>query len=86
MKTLGIAAIIWLSLCALVLLVLHIKSHKLIKSIFLNAILGFTAVAVINLTQKFTGVHIPLNWYTVGGSGVFGLPCVCGIVLLQIII
>lgn len=86
MKTLGIIAIVWLSLCAFVLLILHIKSHKMIKSIFLNALLGFAAIAVINLTQKFTGVHIPLNWYTVGGSGVFGLPCVCGIILLQTLI
>lgn len=86
MKTLGIIAIVWLSLCASFLLILHIKSHKMIKSIFLNAILGFAAIAVINLTQKFTGVHIPLNWYTVGGSGIFGLPCVCGIILAQIFI
>lgn len=86
LKTLGIIAIVWLSLCAFVLLILHIKSHKMIKSIFLNAILGFSAIAVINLTQKFTGVYIPLNWYTVGGSGVFGLPCVCGIILLQTLI
>ena len=86
MKTLGVIAIVWLSLCAFVLLILHIKSHKMIKSIFLNAILGFSAVAVINLTQKFTGVNIPLNWYTVGGSGILGLPCVCGIILLQTLI
>ena len=86
MKTLGIIAIIWLSLCAFVLFILHIKSHKMIKSIFLNAILGFAAIAVINLTQKFTGVHIPLNWWTVGGSGIFGLPAVCGIILAHIII
>lgn len=86
MKTLGIVAIVWLSLCAFVLLILHIKSHKMIKSILLNAFLGFAAIAAINLTQKFTGVHIPLNWYTVGGSGVLGLPCVCGIILTQIII
>lgn len=86
MKTLGIIAIVWLSLCAFVLLILHIKSHKMIKSILLNAFLGFAAIAAINLTQKFTGVHIPLNWYTVGGSGVLGLPCVCGIILTQIII
>ncbi len=86
MKTLGILAIIWLSLSALVLFILHIKSHKIIKSIFLNALLGFAAIAAINLTQKFTGVHIPLNWYTVGGSGIFGLPAVCGIILLQVII
>lgn len=83
LKILGILAIVWLSICAFALLILHIKSHKVIKSIFLNALLGFAAIAVINLTQKFTGVHIPLNWYTVGGSGVFGLSAVCGIILLQ---
>ena len=86
MKTLAIIAIIWLSLCALVLLVLHIKSHKMIKSIFLNALLGFAAIMVINLTQKFTGVSIPLNPWTVVDSGVLGLPGVCGLVLLQIFI
>lgn len=80
LKTLGI---IWLSFSAFVLLILHIKSHKIIKSIFLNALLGFAAIVIINITQKFTDVHIPLNWYTVGGSGIFGLPCVCGIILLQ---
>lgn len=86
MRTLGIIAIVWLSLCAFVLLILHVKSHKMIKSIFLNAILGFATIAVINLTQNFTGVHIPLNWWAVGGSGIFGLPAVCGIILAQIII
>ena len=86
MKTLGIITIIWLCICGFALIIFHIKSKKMIKSIFLNALLGVTAIAVINLTQKFTGVHIPLNWYTVGGSGIFGLPCVCGIVLLNMII
>jgi len=83
MKALGIIAIVWLSVCAFILLILHIKSHKMIKSIFLNALLSFAAIAVINLTQKFTGVHVPINWWTVGGSGIFGLPCVCGMVILQ---
>ena len=86
MKTLGIITVVWLSLCGFILLILHIKSKKMIKSIILNALLGFTAIALINITQKFTGVFIPLNWWTVGGSGILGLPCVCGIILLQILI
>ena len=86
MKTLGIMAIVWVLLCAFALLIFHIKSHRLIKSVLSNALLGFAAIALINLTQKFTGVFIPLNWYTVGGSGIFGLPCVCGIILTQILI
>ena len=86
MKTLGITAIVWLAICALVLLVLHIKSHKLIRSILANAFLGFVSIAVINITQKFTGVFIPLNWYTVIGGGTLGLPGICGIILAQILI
>lgn len=86
LKALGIITVIWLSLSALVLLVLHLKSHRFIKSVILNALLGFAAIAIINLTQKFTGVFVPLNWWTVGGSGIFGLPCVCGIVLLQLLV
>ena len=74
LKALGIIAIVWLSICALVLLILHIKSHKLLKSIFLNAVLGIAAIIVINLTQKFTGVFVPVNWWTVGGSCIFGTP------------
>ena len=86
MKTLGTVAIIWLSLCAFALLILHIKSHRMIKSIFINAFLGIAAIALINVTQKLTGVHIPINWWTVGGCGIFGIPCSIGIVLLQILI
>lgn len=86
LKTLGIITVVWLSIGAMILIVLHLKSHRFIKSVFLNALLGFAAIAIINVTRKFTGVFIPLNWYTVAGSGTFGLPAVCGIVLLQMIL
>lgn len=85
MKALSIITIIWLCICGFILLIFHIKSKKPIRSILSNALLAFAAVALINLTEKFTGVHIPLNWYTVGGSGIFGLPCVCTAILLNII-
>ncbi|MDO4608017.1 MAG: pro-sigmaK processing inhibitor BofA family protein [Clostridia bacterium] len=86
MKVLGILAVVWLSVCAFVLLILHIKSHRMFKSIFLNAVLSFAVIAIINLTQKFTGVAVPLNWWTAVGSGTLGIPCVFGIVVLQILI
>ncbi len=86
MKLLEILAIIWLSICAFALLIIHIKSHKFLKSVFFNAFLAFAAILIINLTKKLTGVFIPLNWWTVVGSGIFGLPCVCGIIILQMLI
>ncbi len=86
MKALGIAAIVFLSLCAFILLIFHIKSHRPLRSIILNALLGIAAVIIVNLTQSFTGVHIPVNWWTVGGSSIFGIPAVCGVIILQMII
>lgn len=83
MKALGILAIVWLSLCGLALIILHIKSHRFIKSVLIHATLGFSAMFLINITQKLTGVYIPPNWWTVTGSGILGLPGVCGILLLQ---
>ncbi len=85
MKTLDVLVIIWLSVCCLALFIIHVKSHKMIKSIFFNALLGISAIIIINVTQRFTGVFVPLNWYTVGGSSILGLPCVCAVVLLQIL-
>lgn len=86
MNALGIAATAWVSVCGFALLILHIKSHKITKSLFLNALLGISAVILINVTRRFTGVHIPINWWTLGGGGIFGIPCVCAVVLAQIII
>ncbi len=86
MRALAVTVIVFLILCSMVLLIFHIKSRRPIRSIFLNALLGIAAIALINITQKFTGVHIPLNWWTVGGSAVFGIPAVCGIVILQMIL
>ncbi len=86
MKVLEILSIIWLSICTLCLFIIHIKSHKFLKSIALNSILSFAVVLIINLSKVLTGVSVPINWWTVTGSAAFGLPFVCGVILLQIII
>ncbi len=78
----GIAVI---AIGALVLLIFAVKTGKPFKSLILNAFIGITVMAVIDLTAKFTGVHIPVNWYTVTGSAVFGIPAVCGYLILPLI-
>lgn len=47
---------------------------KLILRIAINALLGFAAVWVLNLTTKFTGLSLGLSWFNVGVIGVLGLP------------
>ena len=61
-------------------------SGKPFKHLFANAFLGYLALAVIILTEKFTGVHIAVNPYTVIGSGVFGIPAVCFFSLMDLIL
>lgn len=86
MNIILIAAVAVLSVFSLALLVFHIKSRRPIRSILLNAALGIAALAVINLTARFSGVHIPINWFSVGGSSIFGLPAVLSLLILQMII
>ena len=86
MEFLKIFAIVVLSLGALILLGLYIRGRKPIKSLILNALSGIAAIAIINLTTKFTGLHIPVNWWSVISASGLGVPAVIGIILLQIII
>ena len=78
----GIAVI---AIGALVLLIFAAKTGKPFKSLLLNAFIGIAVMAVIDLTAKFTGVHIPVNWYTVTGSAVFGIPAICSYLILPLI-
>lgn len=86
MKIYLICAASVLGVLSLILLILHIKTLKPLRSILLHALLGFAALAVINLTARYTGVKIPVNLYSVIGSGVFGIPAVCGFLILNLII
>ena len=67
------------------LLICAAKTRKPFKSLMLSAFIGVSVLALIDLTAKFTGVHIPINQYTVAGSALFGIPAVCGFLILPII-
>lgn len=84
---------IWMNLTAAIVgmavvvnLILALKSRKFFRSLFLNALLGVAVLAAIDLTTRFTGVHIPVNEWTVGSSAVLGLPAVAGFLLLPLIL
>ena len=86
MKIVFISVIIILSFSALIILGLHIKSRRPLRSAAVNALFGILALAAVNLTARFTGVEIPLNIYTVPGAAVFGIPAACAFVLFEAII
>lgn len=72
-------------LCGLVLLIFAFKSGKPLRILLLNALLGISMLILINLTTRFTGVHIPINRWTAGFSAGFGIPAVGLFVMLPLI-
>lgn len=72
-------------LAVLIILFFALKSRKFFKIIFVNALFGIGAIGLINLTAKFSGVNIAVNYWTVGAGGVLGLPGVFGILISNFI-
>ena len=85
MEILKYSILILLGVSAFIIFIFSAKSKKFFKTLFLNAVLGLFFLSVINLTDNFTGVNIPVNEYTVTGSAVFGLPALCGFLALKFI-
>ena len=74
-----------LGLTVFLMLIFALKSRKFFKILFLNAALGIGAIILIDLTAKFSGVYIPVNYWTVGAGGVLGLPGVFGVLISNFI-
>lgn len=85
MLFLKIAVLAAVSISLLCQLIIAVKSGKPFKNLAVSAVCGIIGLAAVDLTVKFTGIHIPINPYTVSSSALFGLPAVCGLVLLQLI-
>ncbi len=85
MSILKISVLILLSVSTFVILILSFKTKKALKFLLLNAILGLAILFGLLLTKKFFGVSLPINEYTVIGSGIFGIPAVVGFILLNLI-
>lgn len=62
-----------------------IRGGRPLPRLFLHALLGLAVLAAVNLTGFLSGVHIPINGWSVGTAALFGVPAVCGQLLLQII-
>ena len=86
MKILGLITASVLGLFALILFVLHIKSRRPFRSAVINAVLGILALLAVNLTARFTGVYIPVNIYSLPAAALFGIPAVCVLIIVQMIV
>lgn len=86
MKILLISLICLISISALIILLMALYSGRPIKWLFLNALAGVSALIIINLLKKYTGVYIPINAYSLFGATAFSLPAVIGFLILNLII
>ena len=71
-------------LCAVCIIGFCIGSKKPFKYLLLNLLSGVIALAAVNLTARFSGVHIPVNPYSAGAGAVFGIPAVFGLLILRL--
>ncbi len=85
MEILKYCAIALLSVAAIIIICLALKSGRPFKYIIINAVIGILSVVLVDVTSRFTGVHIPINEWTLSGSAVYGIPAVCGLLILQIL-
>ena len=60
-------------------------TKKPIRTMLFYAFLGVMGIVTVNLTAKFSGVHLPVNAYTLGSAAALGLPGTIGLLLLRII-
>lgn len=81
-----ITLIIFLLIYGFIYLILGAKTKKPFKTIFLNAFLGILLLLAISFTKRYTGINLPVNGYTLGLSGIFGIPGAVFLLIANLII
>lgn len=56
------------------------------KNFLLSAVLGFAALALVNLTSAYTGVCLPVTRLSLALSGGLGIPGVTLMVILNAVL
>ena len=63
---------------------ISLKPIKFIIKILMNSVAGGAVLLLINTLGKFAGIHIGINAITAVAVGLFGLPAVILMLLLQL--
>ncbi len=56
------------------------------KGFLVSAVLGFVALALVNLCAPYTGVALPVTRLSVAASGLLGIPGVTLLVVLNAVL
>lgn len=66
-------------------LICAFRCKKPLRALILNAAAGIAVLIAVKLAGRFTGISISINYITFLGSAGFGIPAVCGFLLLPLI-
>lgn len=56
------------------------------KGFLVSAVLGFIALALVNLCGPYTGVFLPVSRLSIAASGLLGIPGVTLMIILNTIL
>lgn len=84
---LGLTIIVYLvAVCALLAILGAImRCGHPFKAVFLTALQGIAAIFAVKILGEFTGVGLPVNWYTLSVGCICGTPGVIMILMLNFI-
>lgn len=74
-----------LACAGFIILLAMLKCGRFFSAFFLTALQGIIALLAANLAGSFIGVHIAMNWYSIGISAVGGTPAVILLLLADTI-
>lgn len=80
-QTVMVIAVI--ALLLLVFIKLFKTPLKIVAKFFINMFLGFITLIIINFLGGFIGIGIGINWINAAIVGIFGVPGVALLLLLQ---
>ncbi len=67
------------------LLIFYFKTKKPFKNFFIFSVISLSLLFIVNLTEKFTGIYIPINYFTAGTAVFCGMPGIIAVVILRAI-
>lgn len=76
---------IFSAVAVLSVLIFALRTKKFLKTLITSALLGLSILFILHFTSGFTSFNIELTPFTLGVSGIFGLPGVIAITLSKII-
>lgn len=75
-----------LVISAIIIMISMFRTHHFIKSSFLSAFQGITAIFAVNFIGEMISVHIPMNWFSLSVGVIGGLPGIICLLLNDILV